>query len=68
MSRTSMTTCEISPITITLTREVGDWDLLKLQEGVKFEMVDVLDSARTADGATGHDQPFCRGTEFIKSR
>jgi hypothetical protein len=68
MSRTSMTTCEISPITITLTREVGDWDLLKLQEGVKFEMVDVLDSARTADGATGHDQPFCRGTETIKSR
>jgi hypothetical protein len=54
-----MTTCEISPITITLTREVGDWDLLKVHEGVKLELIEVLESARTADGATGHDQPFC---------
>ena len=68
MSRTSMTTCEISPITITLMREVGDWVLLRLREGVKSELFDVLISARTADGATGHDQPFCRGTVLIKSR
>jgi hypothetical protein len=54
-----MTTCEISPITITLTREVGDWGLLKLHEDVKLELIEVLESARTADGATGHDQPFC---------
>ena len=63
-----MTTCEISPITITLMREVGDWDLLRLREGVKSELFDVLISARTADGATRHDLPFCRGTETIKSR
>ena len=63
-----MTTCEISPITITLMREVGDWDLLRLREGVKSELFYVLISARTADGATGHDLPFCQGTEFIKSR
>ena len=37
-----MTTCEISPITITLMREVGDWDLLRLREGVKSELFDVL--------------------------
>ena len=37
MSRTLMTTCEISPITITLMREVGDWGLVKLQSDVKFE-------------------------------
>ncbi len=49
-------------------REVGDWDLLRLREGVKSELFNELISARTADGATGHDQPFCRGTETIKSR
>ena len=49
-------------------REVGVWVLLRLREGVKSELFDVLISARTADGATGHDLPFCRGTDTIKSR
>ena len=48
-------------------REVGDWGLLRLREDVKFESIKALYSARALDGTTGHDRPFCRGTELIKS-
>jgi hypothetical protein len=37
-----MTTCEISPITITLTREVEDWDLLRPRGDEAFERVLML--------------------------